>query len=136
MQRNIVHHFTYLHPPEVVWEYLTDAGKLAQWLMPNDIKPVMGHKFRFQSKPMPRFGFDGIVHCEVLEVITNKRLVYTWKGGMLDTVVVWTLAATAEGTVLTLEHRGFKGLKNMLPYLIMSGGWAKIGKRLSKQLSQ
>ncbi|KEO75934.1 SRPBCC family protein [Anditalea andensis] len=135
MNKTIKHQFEFPQSTEVVWEYLTNAELLAQWLMPNDIKPIVGHKFQFQSRPMPKFGFDGIVHCEILEIIDYKKLVYSWKGGMLDSVVVWTILPTDKGTLLTLEHKGFKGIKNLLPYIIMKKGWAKIGKTLFKQLN-
>lgn len=119
----------------MVWEHLTNAGLLAQWLMPNDIRPVVGHQFRFKARPMPKFGFDGIVHCEILEVIPHRRLVYSWRGGSLDSIVTWTLDATDKGTILTLEHKGFDGFKNLLPYFIMGRGWVKIGKKLFRQLN-
>lgn len=141
MQKNVKHQFTFQQSPEVVWEYLTDAELLGQWLMPNDIKAVVGHKFQFKTKPKINFGFDGTVYCEVMEVVHHKRLVYTWKGGLskekplLDTIVIWTLTPTAEGTVLQLEHNGFKGMKNYLPYFIMNNGWAKIGKRLFTKMA-
>lgn len=130
MERTIRHRFEFTQSPEAVWEYLTNAELLAQWLMPNNFQPVVGHTFQFQSRPMPKFGFDGIIHCEVLEIIPCEKIVYSWKGGSLDSVVVWTLAPTDAGTVLTLEHKGFKGLKNLLPYIIMRNGWGKIGKKL------
>ncbi|PPL02323.1 SRPBCC family protein [Parapedobacter indicus] len=140
MQRDIHHQFSFGQPPEVVWEYLTDSELLAQWLMPNDFKPVVGHRFQFGTKPKLKLGFDGRIYCEVLEVIPCEKLVYSWKGGLskenpsLDSIVVWTLIPTVGGTVLKLEHKGFKGLRNYLPYIIMERGWAKIGKRLYKQL--
>lgn len=130
MERTIRHRFEFTQSPEAVWEYLTNAELLAQWLMPNNFQAVVGHTFQFQSRPMPKFGFDGIIHCEVLEIIPCEKIVYSWKGGSLDSVVVWTLAPTDAGTVLTLEHKGFKGLKNLLPYIIMRNGWGKIGKKL------
>lgn len=130
MSKTIFHQFTYPQPPEKVWEYLTDSALLAQWLMPNDIQPILGHKFRMQSRPMPKFGFDGIVHCEILELVPRKKLVFSWKGGNLDTRVTWKLSPQDGGTLLKLEHGGFKGLKNLLPYLIMGRGWKKIGGRL------
>lgn len=49
--------------------------------------------------------------------------------------MIWTLEPTKDGTALTLEHKGFKGMKNYLAYIIMNKGWAKIGKRLFKQLN-
>lgn len=136
MKTSIQHQFIFPVPPEEVWEYLTNSDLLAEWLMPNDFKPIVGHKFQFGTKPRYALGFDGRVYCEVLEIIPQKKLVYSWKGGLskerllLDTVVIWTLTPCPEGTMLHLEHKGFKGLKNMIPYFIMNNGWAKIGKRL------
>lgn len=136
MQKEIKHQFTLLQPPHVVWEYLTNPELLAQWLMPNDFRPVVGHRFEFKANPKLKFGFDGRIYCEVLEIIPHKKLVYTWKGGQpkenptLDSVVVWTLTPVDKGTILTLEQKGFKGIKNYLPYIIMKKGWEKIGRRL------
>lgn len=87
-------------------------------------------------------GFDGTIYCEVLEIIPFIKLVYSWKGGMsgdtpkLDSIVIWTLSPSEGGTMLQLEHNGFKGFKNYLPYLIMNKGWLKIGKRLITILNQ
>lgn len=141
MEREIRHQFTFIQPPKVVWEYLTNSELLAQWLMPNDFKPVVGHKFQFGAKPKFKLGFDGRIYCEVLEVLPYKKLVYSWKGGLskenplLNSTVIWTLTPTSNGTILTLEHKGFKGMKNYLAYFIMNKGWAKIGNRLFKQLN-
>lgn len=97
------------HPPAKVWRALTEPALLAQWLMANDLKPTVGHRFRFTQQPTE--WWDGIVNCEVLEVEPLKRLRYTWRSGPpspLDTVVTWTLAPTPSGgTRLTLEHSGF-----------------------------
>lgn len=136
MSRTISHQFTLKHAPEKVWQYLTDSELIASWLMANDFKPVVGHKFRFRTKPMPRFGFDGIVHCEVLELVEFKRLTYSWKGGPLDTVVEWTLIPQGQGTLLKLEHKGFRGIKAFLPYVMMNRGWAKIGKTIAEKIKR
>jgi uncharacterized protein YndB with AHSA1/START domain len=76
-------------------------------------------------KPMP--GFDGIVHCEVLEVERNRRLVYSWDGGGSwgKTTLVWTLEPSGAGTRLQLEHRGFQGFRPFLLSLMMGSGWKK-----------
>lgn len=138
MERTIRQSFYYDHPPEVVWEYLTNAELLARWLMPNDLKPEVGHQFRFTAKPLKKMRFDGNIFCEVLEVEPLQRLVYSWKGGpgpgqiTLDSVVTWTLTPKGSGTELLLEHSGFRGMKNYLAYLFMGPGWRKIGKRLQQ----
>src|SRR5262249_17808941 len=44
---NIVLNTVYPQPPERVWRALTTPEELAQWLMPNDFAPKVGHKFQF-----------------------------------------------------------------------------------------
>jgi len=130
MKNTIKHTFFYFHKPEAVWEYLTDPELMAQWLMPNDFKPIIGHDFQFRIKPMPAFNFDGILYCKVLELVPNKKLVYSWKGGpnpgkiTLDTTVEWTLVPKDDGTELLLEHSGFATDEAMLPiFSVMEAGW-------------
>lgn len=131
MQRDLVVKWFFNHPPEKVWECLADPELVNQWLMKNDFLPVVGHKFQFHSKPLPKMGWDGIVYCEVLEVIPNEKLAYTWKGGPkpgvinLDTILVWTLTPENGGTRLVLEHKGFKGWKNIVASIFMENGWKK-----------
>jgi uncharacterized protein YndB with AHSA1/START domain len=119
-------------PPAEVWRALTEPKLLAMWLMENDIKPVVGHRFKFRAKPMGNW--DGIVSCEVLEVDEPNKLVYSWKGGdgknenyghLLDTVVTWTLTpSTSGGTKLNLVHYGFD--PNDYAFSIMSQGWKQM----------
>lgn len=35
---------TYSYSVELLWEALTDPESLAEWLMPGDFRPVVGHK--------------------------------------------------------------------------------------------
>lgn len=114
----------YPRPPADVWRALTEAELLAQWLMPNDIVPVVGHRFTFTTQPVAEF--DGIVHCTVLEVEAERRLVYTWRSNSgLDTTVTWTLHAEAGGTLLRLVHRGFDAADPLqrIAFEAMGGGW-------------
>jgi uncharacterized protein YndB with AHSA1/START domain len=121
MKRDLHFEMTYPHAPEQVWQALTNADAIGQWLMPNDFLPIVGHRFQFRTKPAP--GFDGIVQCEVLEVSPPERLVYTWTGGGVDTRLIWTLKRVPEGTNLTLDHTGFKGLRGMIVRGILGKGW-------------
>lgn len=131
MQRDLKIKWFFPHPPQEVWECLTNPEMVSQWLMKNDFKPVVGHRFNFHTKPIPKMGFDGIVYCEVMEIIPQEKLVYTWKGGPkpgvieLDTLLIWTLIPTAEGTTLLLEHKGFQGIKNIVASIFMNNGWRK-----------
>ena len=137
MQKDIRHTWQLDYPPTTVWKFLTDSELLSQWLMENDFKPIMGHKFQFKTYPRVKLGFDGIVYCEVLEVLPNERLSYSWKGGPgngkihLNSVVTWILTPTPKGTELRLEHTGFKGFRNYLSFIIMNKGWeVKIKNRI------
>jgi len=136
MQRDIRQQWFFNHLPETVWKFLTDPDLLAQWLMENDFKPIVGHEFKFVTRPKIKMGFDGIVYCEVLEVQPFKKLSYSWKGGSngkitLDSVVTWTLTEKDGGTEVLLEQTGFKGLKNYLAYVFMNMGWkVKLQKRI------
>jgi uncharacterized protein YndB with AHSA1/START domain len=121
------------HSPELVWKTLTTGELIGRWLMPNDFEPVVGRQFTFRTKPMG--GWDGVVHCEVLEIILNEKLVYSWKGGSddnpaygsrLDSIVTWTLMPVEGGTRLRLVHAGFRSPGNDFAYDVMSGGWAKV----------
>ena len=116
--------YTLSHPPQEVWRLLTEPNLLGLWLMPNDIAPVVGHKFNFRTKPMG--DWDGLVDCEVLECEPHTRFAYSWKGGpsnsRLDTRCAWTLTPTASGgTLLHLNHSGFE--PSMFAYPLMSQGW-------------
>jgi uncharacterized protein YndB with AHSA1/START domain len=126
----------YPYPPGQVWEALTSSDALAAWLMPNDFKPVAGHRFTFRAKPAP--GFDGIVHCEVLELDPPDRMVWSWAGGNIDTTVTFTLRpAGPDGTRLRLRQVGFHGLGAQLTRRILAGGYPRIlGRRLPAYLAQ
>ena len=141
MSKFIHHTMFYPQKPELVWEFLTVPALMAQWLMPTDFEPILGHEFQFRTGPMPKFEFDGIVYCKVLEITSPKKLVYSWKGGpgdgkiTMDSVVTFTLTEKDNGTELTLDHSGFKILTNLDIFTAMNGGWlqniTKIGTLLN-----
>jgi uncharacterized protein YndB with AHSA1/START domain len=94
------------HAPAKVWRALTDPALLAEWLLPTvGFAPEPGTTFSFRRDPMP--GWDGVVHCRVLEVDPGRMLRYAWVVGDMDTVVRFTLAPSATGTRLSLVHSGF-----------------------------
>jgi uncharacterized protein YndB with AHSA1/START domain len=96
------------HPIEKVWRALTDPRLLADWLMPNDFQPRVGHHFMFRADPVPDQNFDGVVHCQVLALEPYQLLRISWANGVgLDTTVTWRLAPEGSGTRLFLAHEGF-----------------------------
>jgi uncharacterized protein YndB with AHSA1/START domain len=114
------------HPPEKIWRALTEGRLIEQWLMTNDFQPVVGHRFKFRSTPVPNW--DGIIASEVLVVEPNARLVYSWVSMGLESVVTWTLSPTDSGTHLRMEHSGFPS-ETSASYKGATYGWKMfIGK--------
>ena len=64
------------HAPEKVWRALTLGYLIEDWLMPNDFQPVVGHQFKLRANPNPHW--NGVTDCEVLAVVPEKLLSYTW----------------------------------------------------------
>ena len=136
---------TYPHPPELVWRALTTPELLAEWLMPNDFEPRVGHRFTFETEPGP--GFDGVVRCEVLELEPPGSdegdepgpgvLAMTWAGGPIDTVVRFQVVRVEGGTRLVVTQSGFKGLKAWLVSRILAAGNRTLyGKKLPALLQR
>jgi uncharacterized protein YndB with AHSA1/START domain len=132
------------HPPEKLWQALTDGELMARWMMPpSGFEPVVGKHFTFKTTPAGEW--DGVIHCQVLEVVQNERFAYAWKGGhesnvgygsRLETVVTWTLTKVSGGTRLRLVHSGFVLPKNESAYRNMSDGWNKIVHRLDATVGE
>ena len=142
MNKVIKHQFFFPHPKETVWEYLTNSELLAQWLMKNDFVPVVGHNFQFRTNAIPALDFDGICHCQVLEIVPFEKLSYSWKGGpgngdfVLDTIVAWKLVSIEGGTNLSLEHSGFGKAEHANFFPGMTDGWLKNVQKITDRLNR
>ena len=100
--------------PEKIWRALTQPHLIEEWLMKNDFKPVVDHRFNLRAD-------WGVVDCQVLAVEPNKTLSYTWGAYGLESVVTWTLTPTSTGTHLRMEQSGFR------PDQKQAFGGAKVG---------
>ena len=60
------------YPPEKIWRALTQPHLIEEWLMKNDFKPAVGHRFNLRGE------WGGVLDCEVLAVEPNRTLSYTW----------------------------------------------------------
>ncbi|HTQ08612.1 MAG TPA: SRPBCC domain-containing protein, partial [Fimbriimonadaceae bacterium] len=61
---------TYPHSPDLVWHALTDPEALGKWLMPCDLEPLIGFRFRFQRP-------DGSsIKGQVTDVELSRLLAY------------------------------------------------------------
>lgn len=133
--QNIVVDEVFPHAPETIWKTLTTGELIGRWLLmaPTGFEPVKGKHFTFQTTSAG--AWDGVIHCQVLEVTPNERLAYAWKGGhegnvgygsRLDTVLTWTLSRVEDGTRLRLVHSGFVTPKNDSAFKSMGGAWKKV----------
>jgi uncharacterized protein YndB with AHSA1/START domain len=129
---------TFRHAVAHVWESLTDPQFLADWLMPGDFRPVVGHKVTLHCDPQP--GFDGNVEVEVLEADKPRRLSYHWKTGSMKSpsTVTFILTPTGDGgTHLRLEHTGFEGDTGRVMREMFGSGWGhKLGALLDPVIAR
>lgn len=105
------------HPLGKVWRALTQSPLIEEWLMENDFKPVVGHRFDLRAE-------WGVVECQVLVVEPNEALSYTWEAMGLKSVVSWTLTPTSSGTHLRMEQSGFRPDQQQA-YAGAKYGWQK-----------
>jgi uncharacterized protein YndB with AHSA1/START domain len=109
------------HPLEKLWRALTQPHLIEEWLMKNDFKPSVGHRFNLRGE------WGGVLDCEVLTVEQHKALAYTWNfthddaAFDLRSVVTFTLTPTSAGTHLRMEQSGFR------PTQKQAFGGAKLG---------
>ena len=95
---------SYPHPVAKVWRAWITPDIMAQWLMPNDSQPVVGHECTMQGTAYEKANFSG---------------------NTLRSIVTWTLKAEGKGTRVFLEQAGYhpEDPTHQLARNIMSGGW-------------
>ena len=133
--KDIVVDEVFPHAPETIWKALTTGELIARWIemTPIGFEPVKGKPFTFQTRGAG--AWDGVIHCQVLEVAPNERFAFAWKGGHaanlgygspLDTVVTFILSKVENGTRLRVVHSGFVLPKNDTAFKNMGEGWKKV----------
>jgi len=126
-RRSVVVEREIAFPPEKIWRALTQPHLLQDWLMRNDFKPVVDHRFKFS-------GDWGSVDCAVREVEPNKTLSYSWDAHGLESIVTWTLTPTAKGTHLRMEQSGFRRDQQQA-FMGARAGWHKFFEKLEQLLT-
>ena len=116
------------HPPEKIWRALTEPHLIEDWLMKNDFRPVMDHRFKLS-------GDWGAVDCQVLEVEPPKTLAYSWAAYGLESTVTWTLTPTSAGTHLRMEQKGFRADQEQA-YRGAKMGWGNFFAKLEQVLAR
>jgi uncharacterized protein YndB with AHSA1/START domain len=116
------------YPPEKIWRALTQPHLIEEWLMKNDFKPAVDHRFNLSAE-------WGAVECQVLEVEPTRTLSYTWGDSRLKSVVTWTLTATDNGTRLRMEQSGFRPDQPRY-YEGAKAGWPQFVANLERVLAR
>lgn len=116
------------HPPEKIWRALTQPHLIEEWLMKNDLEPVVGHRFGLRAD-------WGAIDCQVLSVEPRKTLSYTWENDGLKSVVTWTLTPSSTGTCLRMEQSGFRQDQRQA-YQGAKGGWPRFFAALEQLLAR
>ncbi len=98
-------------PPELVWRALTERDMMQHWYFNlTEFRAEVGFHFEFMGGPPDGTQYRHI--CEITEVVSGRKLTYSWRyagyGGLSH--VTFELAAENSGTRLTLRHTGLDSL--------------------------
>ncbi|MGO4671618.1 SRPBCC domain-containing protein [Bosea sp. 2YAB26] len=116
------------HPSEKLWRALTQPHLIEEWLMKNNFKPDLGHRFNLSAD-------WGVVECQIQAIEPHKTLTYTWNTKDLESVVTWTLIPTSTGTFLRMEQTGFR--PDQQPYYRGAmAGWPRFFGNLEEVMAR
>ena len=133
--RAVVVEREFRHPAEKIWRALTQPHLIEEWLMKNDFKPAVGHRFNLRGD------WGGVLDCEVLAVEPHRTLSYRWDfphddaAYDLRSVVTFTLTPTGSGTHLRVEQSGFRPDQKQA-YGGARAGWPQFLEKLEQVLTR
>lgn len=131
---------TYNASIETVWQAITDKNKMKQWYFDlAEFKAEVGFEFSFTGGPPER----SYLHlCKVTEVVTGKKLTYSWRydGNEGNSFVTFELFGEGNNTKLKLTHKGLETFPATNPDFAKENfvaGWNDIiGKSLKEFLEK
>jgi uncharacterized protein YndB with AHSA1/START domain len=100
---------TYNASIEKVWKAITDKDQMKQWYFDiANFKPVVGLEFEFYGGSPEGIQYRHL--CKITEVITSKKLTYSWRydGYEGNSYVTFELFPEEEKTRLKLTHKGLE----------------------------
>ena len=124
-------------PANRVWQAITDRKKMKQWYFSlKEFKPRVGFVFEFYGGE--NGGIQYLHHCEIKEVIPDKKLSHSWKYTDYpgESFVTWELFNEGNTTNLKLTHTGLETFPADNPDFAkenFAGGWDYIINTLLKQ---
>ena len=123
--------------PASVFKTISDEKELPKWWV--DVPVLELHEggkmlFRFLKENSELLEQDYVVKGKVIEVIPDKKLVYSWKPiddpTFPDSIVTWTLESIdSNKTKVTLTHSRLEGCKM---FELLDAGWGYFLKKLEK----
>lgn len=112
---------------ERVWAYLADSTLRRQWLAAGAMPIEPGASFELvwrndelsasAAERPPEFPAEQRATCTILEMLEPRRLRFDWTG---VGEVCFELESTADGVLLTVTHRGLRGVDMIRD---VSAGW-------------
>ena len=104
------------HDPERLWKAITDIDQMKHWYFEQlpDFRPLQGFKTSFAVQS----GERTFTHqWQILEVIPEKKLRYSWKYKEYpgNSVLTMSLHPEADGTLLELSHRTLEDFPDGIP---------------------
>lgn len=115
-------------PIERVWKAISDKNEMKQWYFDvSDFKPEVGFEFQFEGNNEGRI----YLHlCKVMEVVTGRKLKYSWtyKGYEGLSFVTFELFAEGNKTRLKLTHEGLETFPDIADFRKENfvAGWTAI----------
>jgi len=133
--RTVVVEREFPFPPDRLWRALTQPHLIEAWLMKNDFRPEVGHRFNLSGD------WGGVLDCEVLALEPERTLSYSWNYAhddpayALNSVVTFTLTQTGTGTHLRMEQAGFRPDQRQA-FGGAGAGWRTFFENLEHTLAQ
>jgi uncharacterized protein YndB with AHSA1/START domain len=107
--KNVIVERNFKAPLPLVWKALTEKELMKQWYFDlEEFKIEIGFKFQFTGGPSPEKQY---VHlCEIIDVIPEQKLSYSWKykGYEGNSLVTFELFHEGNQTKLILTHSGIE----------------------------
>jgi uncharacterized protein YndB with AHSA1/START domain len=99
---------TFNAPVHKVWQAITDTAQMKEWYFEiQTFKPEVGFEFQFYGGSEEK---RYLHRCRIIEVVSGKKLAYSWKyeNHPGSSVVTFELFAEGDRTRLKLTHEGLE----------------------------
>jgi len=126
---------TFRAPVGMVWQAITDLAQMRRWYFPQleSFEPVVGFQTQFN---VHHDGKDFLHLWKVTEVVSGRKITYSWRYGGFpgESFVTFELTADGSGTHMLLTHAGLDSFQpDQHPDLAMGNffsGWNSLAGQL------